>query len=71
MPFAAFGLGPSEMIILLVIGLLFLFWLWMLIDCLKNPALQGAEKIVWVLVIVFLHSLGALLYFFMGRSKRV
>jgi uncharacterized membrane protein YczE len=70
MVFAFFNLGIQEILILLVIGLLFAFWLWMLVDCLKNQALQGTEKIVWVLVIVFLHTLGALVYFFVGRSKR-
>lgn len=45
------------------------FWIWMLIDCLQNPSLQGSEKIVWVLVILFLHVLGALIYFFVGRSR--
>jgi hypothetical protein len=41
----------------------------MLIDCLQNPSLQGSEKFVWVLVILFLHVLGALIYFFVGRSR--
>ncbi len=70
MVFALFNLAAQEILILLVIGLLFAFWLWMLVDCLKNQALQGTEKIVWVLVIIFLYTLGALGYFFVGRSKR-
>jgi len=65
---AYYGLGPQEIFILVLI--LSAFWLWMLVDCLKNQALQGTDKIVWVLVIIFLFTLGALLYFFMGRSKR-
>ena len=50
--------------------LLFAFWLWMLIDAIKNPRLQSTERIVWVLVIVFLHFLGALIYLLAGRSGR-
>jgi uncharacterized RDD family membrane protein YckC len=46
-----------------------IFWLWMLIDCLTNPRLQGAEKIVWVLVVLFLHLLGAVIYFAIGRQR--
>ena len=47
----------------------FVFWLIMLIDCIKNPGLSSNERIVWVLVIVFLHALGALIYLLAGRQK--
>jgi hypothetical protein len=47
------------------------FWIWMLIDCLMNPRLQSTEKLVWVLVILFLHVLGAIIYFIIGRQQRI
>ncbi len=47
-----------------------LFWIWMLIDCLTNTRLDGVNKIIWLLVIFFLHVLGAIVYFFVGRSGR-
>jgi hypothetical protein len=51
--------------------LLFLvFWIWMLVDAIKNQGLTEGEKIGWVLAIVFLHFVGAALYFFIGRPKR-
>lgn len=51
------------------IGLLVLaFWLWMLIDCLTRQ-FKGNDKIVWVLVILLLNWIGALIYFFVGRSQ--
>ena len=57
---------------LAVVGLvLFAFWVWMLVHCLQNQALVGNEKLVWVLVIVFTHFLGAVIYFFVGRPKRL
>lgn len=57
--------------ILAVIGLLlFVFWIWMLIDAIQNKGLTDGEKIGWVLAVVFLHFLGGLLYFFIGRPKR-
>ena len=49
--------------------LLFVFWIWMLVDCLQNERLQGNDKLVWVLVVVLLHFLGALIYFFVERPK--
>ncbi len=49
---------------------LFVFWIWMLISAVQNKGLSEGEKIAWVLVIVFIHWLGALLYFFVGHPKR-
>jgi uncharacterized RDD family membrane protein YckC len=48
---------------------LFAFWLWMLIHAITNKGLGGIEKIVWVIVIIFLPFLGSLIYFFIGRPK--
>jgi Phospholipase_D-nuclease N-terminal len=50
--------------------LLFVFWIWMLIDAIQNKGLTDGEKVGWVLAVVFLHFIGALLYFFIGRPKR-
>jgi hypothetical protein len=64
------GFGILFVLFFIALGLLaFVFWIWMLIDAIKNPGLSGTERIVWVLVIVFLHFLGALIYFFAGRSR--
>jgi hypothetical protein len=46
-----------------------IFWLWMLVDALINEPTTN-EKILWFLVIFFLHILGALIYFFVRRTKR-
>jgi len=54
---------------LLVVVLIFVFWIWMLIDCIKNTRLTDTERVVWVLVIIFLHALGALIYLLAGRNK--
>lgn len=49
----------------------FVFWIWMLVDAITNKVLSTGEKVVWVLVIIFLHFLGALLYLLVGRGKRL
>jgi hypothetical protein len=67
------GLHVSELIILLffVIGILgTLFWIWMLIDCATKEPSQGIDKIIWILVIIFTHVIGALIYFFIRRPER-
>jgi len=61
---ALFGL------VFFVLSLLgFIFWLWMLIHAITNKGLSDGEKIVWVLVIIFLPLLGSIIYFFVGKSK--
>jgi hypothetical protein len=49
----------------------FAFWLWMLIHAITNKGLTDGEKIVWVLVIIFLPFIGSIIYFFIGRSKGI
>jgi Phospholipase_D-nuclease N-terminal len=47
-----------------------IFWIWMLVHAITNRGLGDGEKIAWVLVILFLHFIGAAIYFFVGRPKR-
>ena len=61
-----FGLGFVGILLVVVASI---FWIWMLIDCLVKPRLVGVEKLVWVLVIFFLHLLGAIIYFAIGRQR--
>jgi hypothetical protein len=64
-------IGIFMLMFLAIIGLLaFVFWIWMIIDAIQNKGLTDGEKIGWVLVVVFLHCLGALLYFLIGHPKR-
>jgi hypothetical protein len=49
--------------------LVFAFWIWMLLHAITNKGLNDTEKILWVLVVIFLHFLGAIIYFFLGRPK--
>jgi hypothetical protein len=48
-----------------------LFWLWMLIDCATKEPSEGNDKLIWVIIIVFTNLLGALIYFFIRRPKRI
>ena len=70
------GLGGVILVLMILavvlpIGLAaFAFWIWMLISAIQNKGLSEGEKIAWVLVMVFVHLLGAILYFFVGHPKR-
>jgi hypothetical protein len=52
-----------------MVVLAFVFWIWMLVDCIGNRRLTTSEKVVWVLVIFFLHALGALIYYLVGSGR--
>ena len=55
------------MIVFWIIGILAtVLWIWMLIDVLTS-AMDGTDRILWFLVVFFLHFLGALIYFFVRR----
>jgi hypothetical protein len=43
-----------------------IFWIWMLIDVLTSRR-ETNEKILWFLVVFFLHFLGAIIYFAVAR----
>ena len=49
---------------------LMVFWVWMLVDCATKEPSAGNEKIIWILVIIFTHWIGALIYFLVRRPQR-
>jgi len=71
------GLGIGVGIFLLFFTLigaalgLFVFWVWMLIDCAQAPEDPANNRVAWILILVFTHWLGALLYFLIVRQPRI
>lgn len=64
-------IAPFQLLLILfIIGFVILFPLMALISALKND-FPGNDKVIWVLLIIFLPFLGALLYFLIGRPKRI
>ena len=69
LPEAFLFIGTGLGLIGALLGLLStIFVIWMLIDAITRATLTGTEKIIWVLVILFLHFIGALVYYFVGRG---
>jgi len=67
-------IGPFELLITMVFLVITIpgtiFWIWMLVDCAtKEP--EGIDKMVWIVIILFTHLLGAFLYLIVRRSKRI
>ena len=48
-----------------------IFWIWMLIDCATREPDEGNDKLIWVLIILFTHLIGAALYYFFRRPERI
>ncbi|MCP4640538.1 MAG: PLDc_N domain-containing protein [bacterium] len=64
------------MFLIPLLGFLFvaggtLFWIWMIIDCATKESSEGNDKIIWILVIVLTHWIGALIYFLVRRPQRI
>jgi hypothetical protein len=59
---------------LVVIALAFaatIFWIWMLVDCATNESSAGNDKVIWILIIIFGHGVGALIYLLARRPERI
>lgn len=61
-------LGIFGFLFAILFGLVaFVFWIWMLVDCLKRKRFE--DKLVWVIVLVLLNFIGAILYYLLVKSK--
>jgi hypothetical protein len=54
-----------------LIMMAFVFWVWVLVDCVTKESSEGNDKIVWTLLIIFVPWIGAILYYFVRRPERV
>jgi hypothetical protein len=63
------GLLTFMAVVWLVVIAATVFWLWALIDALTHEPTAN-DKILWFLVIFFLHFIGALIYVVVRRSNR-
>lgn len=65
------GLGGQEILfILIVLGVVFLLPLIALVDVIRSDFRGSNDKLIWVIVILFLNVIGALLYLIIGRNQR-
>lgn len=57
-----------------IVAVVFVFWLWMLSDCLQRPTEHFPnageyEKLIWCLVIIVVNFIGAVLYYYLVKRK--
>ncbi|GAB3024111.1 PLDc N-terminal domain-containing protein [Spirosoma pulveris] len=69
---AFIGIGGIELFLLLgVLAFLFILPIIALIDVVRSNFRGPNDKVIWVIIIVFLNLIGALLYIFIGRKQRI
>ena len=47
------------------------FWIWALIDVIKNEPENGSERLTWILVVALVGWIGALIYVLVRRPTRI
>ncbi|MFO7905310.1 MAG: PLDc N-terminal domain-containing protein [Planctomycetota bacterium] len=48
-----------------------ILWIWMIVDCATNEPSEGNDKLIWILIIVLTHWIGALIYLLVRRPERI
>jgi hypothetical protein len=62
-------IGASELLVLFLL-LVVPLWLIALVDILRSD-FKGNDKLIWLLVVIFVPFIGPLCYFFIGRKQRL
>lgn len=57
-PFTTAIAGIAALISIAIV----IFWIWMLVDCAKRKFRNTVEKVIWILVLVFISWIGAIIY---------
>jgi hypothetical protein len=60
------GLGLASTAVWLVFTA---FWIWMIVECLTKET--GNDRLVWIIVLVFVPYCGALIYYLVRRPERI
>ena len=63
--------GTSEIGVFALLLLAVAFWIKMIIEIATSEFENNNTKITWLLLTIFLGFFGALLYYFLGRDKRI
>lgn len=67
---AGIGLPELLVIVMLLCVVTIPFWIYCIIDIVRNDFADN-NKMIWLLVVVLLYTLGVALYVAIGRKQRV
>lgn len=65
------SIGGAEMILVFLFLGCTALWIWALIDIIQSTFKEGANKIIWLLLVILLPFLGSVLYFAIGRGSKL
>ncbi len=68
----AFGgilVGGGALLALGIVLVLSLFWIVEMVDILRRQFPDPMIKILWLLLVFFTHTIGALIYYFVGKPQ--
>ncbi|WP_282053671.1 PLD nuclease N-terminal domain-containing protein [Maribacter luteus] len=65
------GFGIWQILILIIIAVLAIAPVVAIIDIAKGRFKGSNDKLIWILVVLFLNPLGTLLYFLMGKDQKI
>ncbi|MDD5086931.1 MAG: PspC domain-containing protein, partial [Candidatus Nanoarchaeia archaeon] len=63
------GISAFASIIISIAIISIFLWIWALVDCIGSRR-ETSEKLIWILVIIFLNVLGAIIYLAFNFSKK-
>jgi len=63
------GLIGLFLLFILAIIFSFVFWILMIVDCAKRN-MKSDDRIVWILILVFLGIIGAVVYYFVVKRRK-
>ncbi len=55
--------GLAGLLAIIIGVLVFIFWIWMIVDCAQRRFRKDVEKIIWIVVVVLGGWIGALVYY--------
>ena len=65
------AIGPTELILVILILLIILLPLFALLNLLKSSFKSEADKIIWLIVIIFIPIIGSILYFNLSPKQKL
>ena len=68
---AAVFAGMSAVVLTIVVVAIFLsvFWIIELVDAARRQFNDDTTKVIWIVIILFTHVLGSIIYYFVGKKQ--
>jgi hypothetical protein len=69
--FELFGNLFGGVLPILIFGVLLIFWLDMIAECVARESKRDNDRVVWLIIIIWFNVVGALIYYFVRRPQRI